>query len=379
MDHPFNFEQSARLIVTPHQMVTTLAGIAKSFATDATALSADIQTLLADIHPSAKERQFAEQLKTDAKKYILLGAIANNHPQAAVIRSLTQLIATLSNANVGYITEGANSAGAWLAGAVPHRAAAGVTVNEAGLATQAALAAHLSSYILFNIEPQLDCANGYLANKALQQAEFVMALSAFKSESLLQQANVILPIAAFTENEGAYVNAEGEWQLFTSVVPTPGDSKLGWKILRVLGNQLKINGFEYNTAEQVRAELQALIAKAEVKSGWFNPKSIIVKSVSALMRLTEWPIYSTDSLVRRATALQESATNPSTAIYLNAKLAERLNIKAGSEVTALQGEAKAQLPVILDSRIPENCVWIPAGREETAGLGESFGEIEIRV
>ena len=379
INYSFNFAQAETLIVSPNYMALTLAGIAKSLMTNNPAeLTMSQQALLADIKPTAEQQKIAEQLKADQKKFILLGAIAQNHPQASHIRALAQLIAKLSKATLGSLTEGANSAGAWLAGAIPHRSAAGVN-SEAGFTAQAALAANLRAYILLGIEPELDCANGYLANNAMQQADFVIALSSFKSDSLMQQANVILPIAVFAENEGTLINAVGDWQVFNAVVPAPGDTKLGWKVLRVLGNQLKLPHFDYNTAAQIRTELQTLIDKVDVKENWYDPKEIKAESASALMRITEWPIYAVDSLVRRAKALQESATNTPAAIYIHEKLAERLKVEAGKVVTIVQGEAKAQLPVMFNSQIPEDCVWIPAGREETAGLGETFGAIEIQI
>jgi NADH-quinone oxidoreductase subunit G len=371
IDHVFNFSQSAKIIVAPNKLTRVLAGIAKALAAE--------HDLLKEIQPTAEEQVLAEQLKSGQKKIILLGALAQNHPDAAIVRALAQLIADVSQAQVGYLTEGANSAGAWLAGAIPHRGPAGVAIPE-GLTANTALAASLHAYLLFGIEPELDCANPLAALNALSKAEFVIAFSPFKSERYLQYANVILPIAQFAETAGTLVNCEGRWQSFLPASNPPGEVRPGWKVLRVLANQLNIPGFEYAAAEEVRDELQKLLDQTgALEEKRFELKEIKELSNQGLTRITEWPIYSIDSVTRRAPALQASATHESTGVYINADLAARLHLQEEQLVTARQGSAQAQLPVIIDARIPDDCVWIPAGRLETARLGAAFGEIEIHA
>jgi len=54
-----------------------------------------------------------------------------------------------------------------------------------------------------------------------------------------------------------------------------------------------------------------------------------------------------------------------------------LHLKEGKLLMVKQGEGEAELPVLVDNAVPDQCVWIPAACEETAALGESFGPIEI--
>ncbi len=62
----------------------------------------------------------------------------------------------------------------------------------------------------------------------------------------------MLPIAPFTETSGTFVNTEGRAQSFNGVVRPLGDTRPGWKVLRVLGNLLGIADFEFDTSEAVR-------------------------------------------------------------------------------------------------------------------------------
>lgn len=350
VDYQFNFDQAEKIIVAPNQLVSRLVA-----ATDALVAS----------------------LKQSDKKLILLGAIAQNHPEAATIRALAKKIADLSGAQLGYLTEGANSAGAWLAGAIPHRNAAGESVAQVGATASTLLQQAKKAYLLFGVEPQLDCANPAQAVTALKQADFVVACSPFKANVYLEHADVILPIATFAETSGTYVNVAGDWQSFAAAVPAPDEVRPGWKVLRVLGNLLDVPGFDYVSSEDVRNELKQLTEKANLQVEPWPCPTELKEQTHQLTRITEWPLYSVDSIVRRAEALQQSAAHEATAIYINTNLATQLRLQANQLATVIQGNHKVQLPVMLDERIPDNSVWIPAGREETANLGESFGAIEI--
>src|SRR5262249_35903925 len=105
--------------------------------------------------------------------------------------------------------------------------------------------------LLLNTEPELDCANPAAAMAAIGKAEFVVALSSY--QAALDYANVILPIGAFTETAGTFVNTEGRVQSFYATVNPPGEVRPAWKVLRVLGSQLGLPGFALDTVEQVRA------------------------------------------------------------------------------------------------------------------------------
>ena len=108
------------------------------------------------------------------------------------------------------------------------------------------------AYVLLGIEPYLDSYDPMVLRKAMESAELVIALTAFKGAAP-NYAHVILPVAAFAETEGAYVNMEGRLQTFKAAVKPLGEARPGWKVLRVLGNLLGLPDFDYTRAEDVRA------------------------------------------------------------------------------------------------------------------------------
>ncbi|KAF5191588.1 Nadh-ubiquinone oxidoreductase subunit [Thalictrum thalictroides] len=69
------------------------------------------------------------------------------------------------------------------------------------------------------------------------------------------RANVILPASAFSEKEGIYENTEGCAQLTLPAVPTVGDARDDWKIIRALS---EVSGIQlpYDSLGDVRSRIR---------------------------------------------------------------------------------------------------------------------------
>ncbi|NKB47630.1 MAG: NADH-quinone oxidoreductase subunit G, partial [Legionellales bacterium] len=195
MDYSCHFPIEHKVITRLDEMVDHLAQIAKVLVEQqAIQAPANAVALLADCQPQAMAHTMAQQLNGVEKSVIILGAVAQNHPQASIVRSLAQLISTLSNSQLVLMTEGANSAGAWLAGALPHRTVGGAAANKGGLDAKAMFAQPRKGYVLLNLEPEFDCANSQQALQALQQAGCVVVLTPYVTQTMRDYADVILPM-----------------------------------------------------------------------------------------------------------------------------------------------------------------------------------------
>jgi NADH-quinone oxidoreductase subunit G len=237
---------------------------------------------------------------------ILLGNLAGRHKAFAAVRALAAAMAESTGARLGTLSPGANSAGAHLAGLLPHRMAGGKSRDEAGLHAGAMLDAPLDVLLMHGVEPADVLAAGDCSAKLRRQG-YVIALTPFVSESLLESANLLLPVGSFAETSGTYVNIAGTWQSFGGVANPVGESRPAWKVLRVLGNLLEAPGFDYVSSEQVRDEIAAIVGKeapavptpgaagASSPNGADDPAGDI-----------DTPIYAVDGLVRRARALQRT-------------------------------------------------------------------------
>ncbi|MBT8421138.1 MAG: NADH-quinone oxidoreductase subunit NuoG [Gammaproteobacteria bacterium] len=383
IDYPFNYPLTKRLIANPKEMITHLAGIAK--ALNPKDPSAEAIGIPPNASPKEVEREIAEALRTGARCVILLGDIATAHPQAAHLRTLSAYIADHSESTLGTLTMGTNGAGAWIAGALPHRKAAGQNLETPGLDADTMIAQGRKGYVLLGVEPEIDCANSHLAAEAMINAEFVVSLTAYRTRPMEDYADILLPIALFAENTGTFVNAAGSWQSFASAVTPPGETRPAWKILRVLANLLDLNGFDYMDATQIRDELQVLVQNAdspEKKDRW-RPEKLGEKVAEKtndkqqLTRIGDMPLHAIDPLVRRAASLQKTPDAGEGVIRINSKLAGLLGIWEGESASAVQDGIEKTLPVVIDERVPDQCAWLPAGIPSSMGLGLRFGSIEI--
>ena len=378
VDHEFRFPVAAKVITSPAGMERALAGVVKVLVEGNNSLSPAMTKLLADVKPDNQSRGIANLLRQGGKTAVLLGNQAAAHPAAAKLRALAAMISELSESTLSFVSEGANSAGAWLVGAVPHREAGGVGAARSGLDARAMLEAGLKAYMLVGVEPELDCADSAVALHALRQAECVVALTTFTSEALRDYAHVLLPAAAFSETSGTYVNIEGRWQSFVGATAPLGETRPAWKVLRVLGNQFGLAGFDYMSSTDVRGEAarSAAALKPDSRVAWPPPEQLSDEA-GGLVLLTDAPLYAVDGIVRRSAPLQQTADALHAAVYMHEDQAKELGLQEGRPVTARQGGLELTLDMIIDNRVAPGCAWIPAGVPGTAGLGATGTSIEL--
>jgi NADH-quinone oxidoreductase subunit G len=309
-------------------------------------------------------RAIAKSLTGRERGAVLIGNYAQQHPDYAVLAAIGQEIARLAGARFGVLAQNANSVGARLAGAFP---AAG------GLDACAMLKDPRKAWLVAGFEPERDAAMAPKAIAALKQAEFVVALAAWRCWAP-EYAHVILPIAPAAETAGTFVNMEGRVQSFHAVVKPRDDARPGWKVLRVLGDMLGLPGFEAETIEEVRASI-APDLQAWADAGLSNALApfafTLAGAGTGLERVAEWPIYGTDAQVRRAPSLQKTADAKSAAhARMNAATAAAAGLAAGERVRVSQGGGEAELGVAIDPALPDGCVRIARGIAATVALGE---------
>ena len=227
----------------------------------------------------------------------------------------------------------------------------------------------LKAYVLLGLEPELDCLEAGRAHRALKQADFVVALSAFMPPSLTEGDNsysqVLLPLAPFTETAGTFINAEGRVQSFQGALRPAGEARPGWKILRVLGNLLKLSGFDQDSIADVRAELDIIKVNPQAALSDWRLTAPSEHRRNGITRITEFPIYAVDAVVRRASSLQRTLDNPDATAHLNAPTASRLALNDGDTVTVSDGEYRSKLLLVIDSRLPDDTVLIPTSLPDT--------------
>ncbi len=354
-----------RLTVAPDQLLGTLASVAAAMQ----------QTGQGEQQPSSAEQELTPEgiaaiLGSGSKSAVFLGNMAVASPQASQLAVQAQAIADQAKGTFGFLTAGANTVGGYLAGAV---------ATEDGMNVVKMMENPLKAYLVLHAEPALDMDDGDKAEKILAGA-FSIALTSYKSAAE-NWARIMLPVAPFTETSGTFVNAEGRAQSFKGVVAGLGHSRPAWKVLRVLGNILKLADFEDETSESVRDSVllngftSRLSNRVTAVAGSHTAVSV---AEGALQRVADLPIYRTDAIVRRAESLQRAPASAPPVARLNAAMLARLGVQVG-DTLRVRGDNgnEIRLEAQQDDRLADNTVRIAQGFAQTAAIGSAFGNVIV--
>jgi NADH-quinone oxidoreductase subunit G len=315
-------------------------------------------------------RSIAASLSSGKNTAILLGNIAQHHPAASQLHGLGLALAEAAGARFGFLGEAANSVGGYLAGCVP-------TGTPAGKNARRMLEDSLKAYLLLGVEAELDTHDPHQAVAAMKTAELVVAMSPYQHRAV-EYAHVLLPIAPFTETAGTFINTEGTAQSFEGVVRPLGEARPAWKVLRVLGNLLGLEGFDHDSAEDVRREALGeggIAGRLDNRLRGFALEPVAAARGPELQRIGEVPIYAADAIVRRSRALQRTRDAAPPVAWMNRALFEELGLREGDALRVRQGSGEALVNAAIDDRLPGRCIRLAAARPETAGLGALFGTV----
>lgn len=355
----------AKLIVAPSQLAQSLAAVLKAAAE---LKGAAVPVGLESVAVCETSKKIAQSLIDGEKRAIFLGNVATQSVQATQLHALALELGKLTGTTVGFLGEAANVVGAHAGGALPSGANARQMFEQPRKA-----------YFLLGLEPEFDYANPQIAFAALQQASLVVFASAFKNERALEYADVMLPIAPYTETAGTFVNIEGRVQSFNGVAKARGDSRPAWKMLRVLGNVLALDGFDYETSEAVRDEVLGKDVEfvGHLDNGLNGVEISLPAAVDGLQRIADVPINFADAMARRSPALQQTADAVAPTARINEQTLAQLGLADGAEVRVKQGAGEVVLLAKADNNVPVSCVRVAAAHASTAALGDMFGLISV--
>ena len=308
--YDYLFPVAAYLESAPSKQVADLSAVLAAVL-EGGAAPRHLAGLVSSAQPNVAHRALAAALKAGSKKAIWLGALALRHPAYADLRALAAGLAAATGATLGTLTEGGNAAGAYLAGAVPHREPGGIKSAAAGKNAREMLGSSQKAYLLFGgTEPWADALGGD-ALQSLAGASFVVAVTPYADETLKSVAHVLLPIGTFAETSGTYINFEGLWQSCAGAARPLGEARPGWKVLRVLGNLAGVPQFDYQSSEEVREELRALCADVAASSYAGSHEAAVAREEA---RVVDVPMYAVDAVLRRAPSLQRTKEGKGAAV-----------------------------------------------------------------
>ena len=301
--------------------------------------------------------ELAQAFAGATRAVVIVGAIAGNGIHASAIGKAASAFASANNAALCRIPQGANALGLTRHGVLP-----------ASRDANAMLAQPCGAYVVYGIEPGLDFADQAAALKALGGAQ-VVAFSQFACESTRKVADVILPIGALPEIDATLTNLDGRDQAAVAAGKLPGEARAGWRVLRALGGELGLAGFDFTDLDGLRASIA--------------PREVAVAASAApaaagegLELAVSEAIYRVDAVTRRAAALQAHPLTVGPRVTLHPQDAAAANIADGAMAKLSNAAGTATLQVVLDDRVAPGSAWVERGYGATAALAAGNARVE---
>ncbi len=339
---------AAKCIVKPSEIAGVLAQIAAAVAREK---GVDAPAAGAGIGISECATLAAKSLASGSRVGVFIGAAAQRSTHATHIRALAQWIASQAGGRLGVLVDGANATGAALVGA---RRSGGPVAAQ--------------TLITLNVEPGLD---GHVAQQLVSQSARKIALTSYRSAAE-SWADVMLPVAPWSETSGSYVSAEGRLQSFNASVKPQGDTRPAWKVLRVLAEQLKVGSMSFDTVDAVRV---AAIGDGSGLGQRLNNATDLAISTpaaggaAAIERIDPVPIYRSDMITRRAQSLQQTPQSHDPLAALHPETVAELGLAVGSLARFSSRAGSVNLAVSADESVARGAARLPEGFAITAALG----------
>jgi NADH-quinone oxidoreductase subunit G len=346
--------------VAPSNWPAELAGVAAAVA-QAKGINAP-----SNANVSANAKAIADSLLSGERKAVFLGAAAMAHPQFAQLHAYAQFIATNTDATLGFLPEGGNSVGAHVVQAVSSTGVEGILAKDP------------KAVVLLGLEPGADLANPQAAKATLAKAGTVIAMTAFDSPELREVADVLLPIAPYSETSGSYINAEGTLQSVQAAVRPLGEARPAWKVLRVLGNLLNLDNFYFNSSEEVLGEAVPANFATQLSNATSAAPAVTSLFTPAVERLADVAIHSSDAIVRRAPALQLTQdAKRAVKLGVPSSLFMQLGLNEGDAVKVSQSGLTVTMPATEEKTLADGVVRLSAATSVSAQLGSMFGLLTV--
>ncbi len=322
-----------------------------------------LNSLLESVVVNAEIEKVARALIDAENPVFVVGSKMVSHVDFTKVFALMKALKALLPIKGGILSYGANARGAEIVGALPYQGAKGAALAEKGLDVEGMLTkSSIELMFLLNVEPELDSVFGSSAFENLKNIDIVVALSPFANEAMLGYADIILPICTYAENSGTYVNFSGQHQSFKPVAKPFKEAKPVWKVIRVLGNFLELDGYDFTSTEDVLLEIDNL----EKHENSIDIAKILPKKLSPItkgLRLeNQLSLYGVDNIVRRSKALTATKDHQlQSQVVLSKVLADQMEVAAGDTIGLKFDEQEIKVEIDVRLNIAERTILVPFG------------------
>ncbi len=355
----------------PWGLIAGLAALFKTVHPDALPEWVERWVAQSPIAPDALAA-LGELFAAGPRTQIVVGEWIEAHPEGSVMIGLISEIARRTGARWVHLPSGSNALGARRIAALRRRTSPQATAR-------ALLDRPRKLYCLLGVEPEYDLWDPKTALCALDQAEDILVLASWLAPSHAVHAGVILPVAAPAETGGTYIDLEGGSQSFEALVPPLGDARPGWKVLRMLGERLGLDGFGYESRAEILAEIVAQSPSAGSADGYEQPVPEVPGSVRPpWYRLARRAPYGSDAYVRRSAPLQSTGlARRARTLLMHPADARKYGVPTGSLARPRASADLAPVPVAWHDGVPQGMVWLDAATEAASGWGAAWGPLDL--
>jgi NADH-quinone oxidoreductase subunit G len=359
LDFDFNFTLASKTIATPDGLVDALLALAKAANDDGHLPESNALASAISARDAGDAARNAYAALKQGPALVILGDSAVQHPQAALLRAAARFAAKASGAAYDELPDGANGVGLARVGVMP---------RARGRDAAAMLAQPPRALLTWHAGSQ-DTSSSSAYDAARSQADFHVYIGAYACNGVRRTAHAVLPTGLPPEIDGTYVNVDGLAQTLAAGAKLPGEARAGWRVLRALGAQLGLPGFDFTDFAEVHTLVAPQLAKTPVsRRAETLPARKAGVAVSGLARIATVPIYRADAVLRRAAGLQAHPLNGKAAVGLHPEDALALGLGDGAEARVAGGGAEAVLPVVVTRAVPRGGAWIEATWPETRAL-----------
>ena len=332
----FNYQTDLEILSSPQKTLLMLQSILKSLHERT---KTTVPKYLSKLTVDDSQNKIADDLIAAERPVIILGEHVNSNISSSDIASIISEIAALANAKIANLSLNGNSLSAEKVGFKPSNNGK----NAISMFTE-----NTKAFLLMDVDFNYDFIDPKLVADTFNNDDvFVISLNSFEDEITLMNSDVILPLAGFYESSGTHINFDGVAQSFSASVKGPGDSKPGWKIIKVLADILELKGFEYTDSTQVADDA---LSMSSANNNDLVENNIKETDDSKVAVHWQYSPYAIDGITRKAKALQETPIGKMNDAFISLATAKELKLS--------EGDLYHGVPVSINETVAEGCVFV---------------------
>ncbi|MFK8026666.1 MAG: NADH-quinone oxidoreductase subunit NuoG [Gammaproteobacteria bacterium] len=378
----FHMPLSGHFVVKPQDWLAKLIDLLAELNSHAKhKVPSELEALISTGKVDNAMADIAKTLLNVERSSVLIGNLMQHHYEYSSLRAISYWLAQLTGSSFGYVSTASNTAGASMMGALPHRGVMSKALDESGMDYQQMVQSPRKVYVMFGLEAEWDCVLPAQTLSALNQADVVISINSFVTEAMREYCHWMLPVKCYAEAEGTKINLEGRWQSYSKVVDADEEIKDGWKILRMLADELALDGFDYMSIEDVRQEISQYVDESfEFSNELSSLPEVEVKrwEEDVVFSTGAVPIYSIDPIVRNAASLRQAQDLDESIMMINHIDVEKHGLIDGKWVKVSQGEESGIFKCVINDNVQPGTVHIPRGLPRSEKLGGVYAPVQLK-